>query len=205
MRLLTPEPYTEPVTSLQLAADSAMLLVSTLDSTIRAMDLEHGQMFQSFVGHKNSSYRSKVCFGVGEATVIMGDEDGKVWSWDVESVRARLSRKLNVTDALLAAGQDHLGAACARSDDSMDSASPEGAADDYRLGRRDGQDMGSGSEEGAEEVSLELERRDREVHTSCSAVLHIPPLCIFTTFCSTRNVAEQSGLGRLKTPAGSLS
>lgn len=63
-----------------------MLLVSTLDSTIRSMDAQTGDMFQAYTGHKNQSYRSKVTFGVKEATVVFGDEDGKVWTWDVETV-----------------------------------------------------------------------------------------------------------------------
>lgn len=77
---------TEPVTSVTLSADAAVLLVSTLDSTVRAMDIESGQMLQSFTGHNNTSYRGKACFGVGEASVISGDEDGFVFSWDLESV-----------------------------------------------------------------------------------------------------------------------
>jgi mitogen-activated protein kinase organizer 1 len=69
-----------------------MLLVSTLDSTLRALDLDTGRSFGSFTGHKNTSYRAQAAFGPGEATVVMGDEDGKVWGWDVESVRSlRLS------------------------------------------------------------------------------------------------------------------
>ena len=65
-----------------------MLLVSTLDSTLRTMDSENGQLFQSYRGHKNESYRSKATFGTGEATVVFGDENGQVWTWDVETVRA---------------------------------------------------------------------------------------------------------------------
>lgn len=63
-----------------------MLLVATLDSTIRSLDAENGNLFQSYTGHKNESYRSKVTFGPKESTVIFGDEEGKVWVWDVESV-----------------------------------------------------------------------------------------------------------------------
>lgn len=70
-----------------LTNDSAMLLVSTLNSTLHAMDLEDGHEFQSYRGHTNKNYRSKAAFGVGEATVVMGDEDGKLWAWDVETVR----------------------------------------------------------------------------------------------------------------------
>lgn len=81
----------EPVTSVTLTSDSAMLLVSTLDSTLRLMDLEKGQCFQTFQGHKNVNYRSKACFGVGEGSVWMGDDEGAVRGWDVESVRVAVS------------------------------------------------------------------------------------------------------------------
>jgi WD40 repeat protein len=75
-----------------------MLLVATLDSTIRSLDAENGNLFQSYKGHKSSSYRSKVCFGPKESTVIFGDEEGKVWTWDVESVRHNFHIALVETD-----------------------------------------------------------------------------------------------------------
>ena len=77
---------TEPVTSLSFTADSSLLLVSTLDSTHRLLDLQHGTVVQSFTGHKNTNYRSQSCFGAREETVICGDEDGKVFGWDMEAV-----------------------------------------------------------------------------------------------------------------------
>ena len=73
-----------------LSSDAAMLLVTTLDSTVRSIDMDTGGLFCAYSGHKNTSYRSKAAFGPGEATVVMGDEDGLVWVWEIESVRARL-------------------------------------------------------------------------------------------------------------------
>lgn len=86
---LGPTPVTEPVTSLSFTADSSLVLVSTLDSTHRLLDLKHGTAVQSFTGHKNTSYRSQSCFGAREETVICGDEDGKVFGWDMEEVSVR--------------------------------------------------------------------------------------------------------------------
>lgn len=83
---LCPSSLTEPVTSLSFTADSSLLLVSTLDSTHRLLDLQHGTVVQSFTGHKNTNYRSQSCFGAREETVICGDEDGKVFGWDMEAV-----------------------------------------------------------------------------------------------------------------------
>lgn len=76
----------DPVTSLTLTADASLLLVSTLDSTHRLLDLSNGTVVQTFSGHKNTSYRSQSCIGAREETVVCGDEEGKVWRWDLESV-----------------------------------------------------------------------------------------------------------------------
>jgi mitogen-activated protein kinase organizer 1 len=50
------------------------------------MDRSNGQLLNTFEGHLNHSYRSRACFGHGEATVICGDEDGKIWAWDLIDV-----------------------------------------------------------------------------------------------------------------------
>lgn len=73
---------------MSFTADSSLLLVSTLDSTHRLLDLKHGTVVQSFTGHKNTSYRSQSCFGAREETVICGDEEGQVFGWDMEAVSA---------------------------------------------------------------------------------------------------------------------
>lgn len=79
-------PLAEPITSLTPTADSSMVLLSCLDSTLHALDIDSGRVLKSFKGHKNESYRSQAAFGPREATVVMGDEDGKVWAWDTETV-----------------------------------------------------------------------------------------------------------------------
>lgn len=63
-----------------------MVLLTCLDSTLHALDLDSGRVLKSFKGHNNTNYRSQAAFGPGEATVVMGDEDGKVWAWDTETV-----------------------------------------------------------------------------------------------------------------------
>lgn len=79
-------PYIEPITSLVPTADGTTLLVSTLDSNIRLLDLSTGQMLNTFSGHKSKDYRIRACFGGAEATVICGDEGGQVWGWDLVDV-----------------------------------------------------------------------------------------------------------------------
>ncbi|GAA5859512.1 hypothetical protein JCM8547_006857 [Rhodosporidiobolus lusitaniae] len=77
--------FDQPVTCLTPLSSASLLLVSTLDSTHRILDLAHGTVIQTFTGHKNTSYRSQSCIGKGEATVISGDEEGMVRGWDLET------------------------------------------------------------------------------------------------------------------------
>jgi hypothetical protein len=37
---------------------------------------------------ENTSYRSQVAFGHGEASVMAGDDKGRLWVWDLVSVSA---------------------------------------------------------------------------------------------------------------------
>ena len=62
------------------------MLVTSLDSTLRLMDRSNGQLLASFKGHKNESYRCRAIFSHDESSVIFGDEDGKLWTWNVIDV-----------------------------------------------------------------------------------------------------------------------
>jgi mitogen-activated protein kinase organizer 1 len=81
--LLTP---LDPITSILPTNDSQTLLIATLDSTIRLLDLSTGKMLNTFKSHTNTSYRTRACFGFGEASVVSGDESGAVWAWDLVDV-----------------------------------------------------------------------------------------------------------------------
>lgn len=76
------------VTSLCGMRDGKAVLVSTLDDTIRLMDLgeeSNGGCLKSYKGHRNSEFRIKNCFGGNERWVVGGSEDkgGEVLVWDV--------------------------------------------------------------------------------------------------------------------------
>jgi len=73
----------QPVTSVVPTQDSQTILVTTLDSHIRLMDNTSGKMLNEFTGHINDSYRCRACFDHAEASVICGDENGKIWAWDL--------------------------------------------------------------------------------------------------------------------------
>ena len=76
----------DPVTSVVPTQDSQTVLVTTLDSHLRLMDMSTGKLLNDFSGHANTAYRCRGCFEHGEASVICGDESGKVWAWDLLDV-----------------------------------------------------------------------------------------------------------------------
>jgi len=74
----------QPVSSVGLSGDEAILLVSTLDSTIRLIDKQDGTLYHTLKGHKNDGYPVRSTFSNTDAFVISGDEDGKTYWWSVE-------------------------------------------------------------------------------------------------------------------------
>lgn len=74
---------TDPVTSVALTEDSQTMLVTCLNSRIHLIDRSDGSSLQTYSGHAHSSYRIHSSFGLGEASVMSGDEEGKLWKWDL--------------------------------------------------------------------------------------------------------------------------
>ncbi|KZS98571.1 nuclear mRNA splicing protein [Sistotremastrum niveocremeum HHB9708] len=72
-----------PVTSVLPTKDSQTILACTLDSTVRLMDMETGKLLNSFTSHKTESYRCRACFDAEERNVLCGDEEGRIWAWDL--------------------------------------------------------------------------------------------------------------------------
>ncbi|KAI4179591.1 MAG: hypothetical protein L6R41_007751, partial [Letrouitia leprolyta] len=81
----------QSITSVQQTGDGNAVLISTLDSTIRLMDKSNGQMLQTYRSHVNTQYRIRSCLGFGDAVVISGSEDGKLYIWDVLEGRVLLT------------------------------------------------------------------------------------------------------------------
>lgn len=77
----------QPITSVEAMKDGAALLLGTLDSTIRLIDMNDGSELQHFRGHRQTSFRCHAAFAADEALVFAGDEDGRVHAWDVLSAR----------------------------------------------------------------------------------------------------------------------
>lgn len=79
---------TDPITSLLPTTDAQTLLIASLDSNIRLLDLSTGKVLNTFSspGYVSKEYRVRACFGAGEATIVGGDEEGRVWGWDLVDV-----------------------------------------------------------------------------------------------------------------------
>jgi WD40 repeat protein len=75
------------VTAVLPTADGQTYLVTTLDAHVRLMDASTGKLLNDFSGHAAGDYRIRAVFGHGEASVVCGDEDGRVWAWDLLDVR----------------------------------------------------------------------------------------------------------------------
>ncbi|EJT98009.1 nuclear mRNA splicing protein [Dacryopinax primogenitus] len=72
-----------PVTSVLPTADLQTVLATILDSKVILLDDSAGTALATFTGHRNKEYRSRAAFGHQEASVICGDEDGRIWAWDL--------------------------------------------------------------------------------------------------------------------------
>lgn len=59
-----------PVSSVSLSNDERVLLVSSLDNTIRLFDKDDGKLFVSYKGHKNSQYTVSSRFNSHDAFVV---------------------------------------------------------------------------------------------------------------------------------------
>jgi WD40 repeat protein len=90
----------DPITSIQPTKDNQTLLITTLDAKIRLLDRKTGQCLNTFEGHKHESYRCKATFNALEDCVIFGDEDGRVWAWDLVNV------SYNITESEFLASND---------------------------------------------------------------------------------------------------
>ncbi|KAK8187301.1 mitogen-activated protein kinase organizer 1 [Phyllosticta capitalensis] len=76
-----------PITSLTPTKLADSVLVSSLDSTLRLMDLANGKLLQAFKSpsYTNTAYRIRSTLANKDATALSGSEDGTVVAWDVVS------------------------------------------------------------------------------------------------------------------------
>ena len=63
--------------------DKNCTLVSCLDSTLRLLDKQSGELLVEYQGHKNTEYKLIPAFTNSDSHVISGSEDGKIYIWDL--------------------------------------------------------------------------------------------------------------------------
>ena len=63
------------------------MLVSSMDSTLRLLDKDSGELLGEYSGHKNSEYRIDSCMNHTDTHVVSGSEDGRICFWDLVEVR----------------------------------------------------------------------------------------------------------------------
>lgn len=78
--------FLDPVTSATFSGDGNCILTSCLDSKIRLFDKENGELLNEYKGHKNTSYKIESCLSNSDSHVVSGDEDGKVFFWELVEV-----------------------------------------------------------------------------------------------------------------------
>ncbi|KAI8815782.1 WD40-repeat-containing domain protein [Fimicolochytrium jonesii] len=83
MGSLTADAIGHPITSATFSGDKNCILLSSLDSTIRLIDKETGELLNHYRGHKNTTYRLASTLSNNDAYVVSGSEDGKIYMWDL--------------------------------------------------------------------------------------------------------------------------
>lgn len=73
----------QPITSVWFTRDGQGLLVSCLDSTLRLIDKDTGELLQEYTGHINTEYKIDCCLDHTDNHVISGSEDGTVYIWSL--------------------------------------------------------------------------------------------------------------------------
>jgi len=84
MGMLRRDKIGRPVTSLTLSKDENLVLVGTLDSTIRLFDKNSGKLIKSYIGHKNNEFPIQSTFDNSDSMVFSGSEDGCIHWWNTE-------------------------------------------------------------------------------------------------------------------------
>lgn len=87
----------EPVSSISISSDNTTVLVSTLPSTLRLIDLSTGELLQTFrdASFTNENYRIHSTFTHNEDCVVAGDEKGQLLVWEV--VDGKVVRRITST------------------------------------------------------------------------------------------------------------
>nr|XP_020011527.1 WD repeat domain-containing protein 83 isoform X1 [Castor canadensis] len=80
---LASSPTPVPITCTCFSRDGQCTLVSSLDSTLRLLDKDTGELLGEYTGHKNKEYKLDCCLSERDTHVVSCSEDGKVYFWDL--------------------------------------------------------------------------------------------------------------------------
>jgi len=92
---LTSDEMGQSITSVRFTGDGQGLLVSCLDSSVRLIDKDTGEILQQYTGHTNKEYRIDCCLDHTDNFVFSGSEDGIVYMWSL--VEGQLLSRLEHT------------------------------------------------------------------------------------------------------------
>jgi mitogen-activated protein kinase organizer 1 len=73
----------QPLTSIALSHDGNYILAACLDSTLRLLGRERGDLLKSYQGHKNVTMKVDCCLTFDGAHVMCGSEDGNLYIWNL--------------------------------------------------------------------------------------------------------------------------
>eukprot|EP00033_Pygsuia_biforma_P004983 GCRY01005466.1.p1 GENE.GCRY01005466.1~~GCRY01005466.1.p1 ORF type:complete len:303 (+),score=48.05 GCRY01005466.1:214-1122(+) len=89
---LITDTFAKPVTYSSYSSDRNCVLVNTLDSNLRLLDCDSGELLANYKGHENKKYRVGSCFTVSDEFVVSGSEDCAVYCWEL--VESKLVARL---------------------------------------------------------------------------------------------------------------
>ncbi|XP_020850566.1 WD repeat domain-containing protein 83 [Phascolarctos cinereus] len=72
-----------PITCVCFSKDGQCTLISSLDSSLRLLDKDTGELLGEYTGHKNHKYKLDCCLSERDTHVVSASEDGNVYFWDL--------------------------------------------------------------------------------------------------------------------------
>lgn len=83
-----------PVTHISVSNDGKCVLASCLDSRLRLLETDTGELLNAYTGHEATSTRAEGRLSHDDACVLSTSEDGRVIAWDI--VQAVMVRQFKV-------------------------------------------------------------------------------------------------------------
>ncbi len=91
---------------MSVSNDGKCLLASCLDSKVRLLETDTGELLNAYSGHQATSMRAEGRLSHDDACVLSTSEDGRVVAWDI--VQAVMLRQFKVRAAACFAVPSHL-------------------------------------------------------------------------------------------------